>query len=1032
MTCLYPILNFSSRSQSGKRSLIALTKYTLALLFLQISGIASSQVTVGFQGGEPGDPWGYTSTGASSLAISEATQTPNKVTGTTSLVVGGNTGGGNCFDTGSGNGPATPRTFTFDVLDISSSNASVRTLTFNWGNRFPVCVGTGWDSGENLVFTAYHDGTPQPSVTLATGNNNAQFSILSNSYTWTIPACVSQFRFVLSITTNRADELLFVDNVKMTAPQLNGSLTTSPIAGNTSVCQGSTPTYSVTPQSGISYTWSGLPAGASFTTTNGTTASSSITVNWGTVAPGTYSFSVTPSNACGVVGTPQSISVTVLPDPTPVTISGPTSLCNGETITLSSSYASGNSWTPNGETTSSITVSAPGTYTVSVTTTCGVVTASQTVTLNPVPNIQSVTPTPISCFGANDGVLTIVSTDSNLEYSLDGTTWQSGNTFSNLTPGTYTPRVRFVNGCSTTLSPVTFTEPAQVTASASSTGTFCDGAPVSLHGSTTSTGTPAFNWTGPNGFTSTLQNPTFTGQTGTYTYQLIVSINGCQSDPASIAVTIQPIPVANVSNTGPYCTGSPVVLNSSTTSTGTVTYSWTGPNSYTSSLSNPTNATEAGTYQLIITEHGCQSSPVSTTVVINPTPTAQASYTAPFCVGTPLQLNGSTTATGTVTYSWSGPNGYTSQVQNPTDGTEAGTYTLIVSQLGCNSTPATVTVVSEVPSISVSNTGPYCEGTAIQLNGSSTTAGVTYSWSGPNGYASQVQNPSDATVSGTYTLIVSLNNCTSTASTQVSVRANPFAAFSSSAPCMNDSVVFTSACSVPAPEVITNWHWDFNDGFTSSEQHPKHLFASTGTHTVLLKVTTASNCATTVVQDVEVKEAISANFFFSPGSVSTLDPTVHFVNSSTNATSYLWNFDYEGAQSTETSPNFTYPSLPGFYSVKLIAYNDEGCMDSITKVIPLKDEMIYYVPNAFTPDGDEFNQTFKPVFTSGFDPQNYTLLIYNRWGETVFESHDADSGWDGTYQNTMVPEGTYIWSIKVKQLYSDAFEAFSGHVSLVR
>ncbi len=1010
-----------------------LSKQVLGVIFIALCGTVSAQVTVGFQGGEIGDPWGFTSTGAAALSISEATQSPNKVTGATSLVVGGNTGGGNCFATGSGNGPNTPRTFTFNTLDISTSNASTRTLTFNWGNRYPACSGTGWDSGENLVFRAYHDGIAQTPVTLATGNNNAQFSILSHTYTWSIPACVSQFYFVISVTTNRADELLFLDNVKITAPQLNGSLTTSPILGNTSVCIGSVDNYSVTPETGIAYTWSGLPAGASYTSSNGTTASSTMTVNWGTTPPGTYTLTVTPSNSCGIIGTPETISVTILPASAPITISGPTSLCSGETITLSSSYPSGNTWAPNGETTAAISVTAAGTYTVSNATTCGIITTAHIVTLNPVPTIQSVTNNPISCFGANDGLLIILSTDPNLEYSLDGITWQGSNTFSNLSAGTYTPQVRFVNGCSITLSPVQITEPAMILASASNNGPYCEGSVVSLQGSTPSSGTPSFSWTGPNSFASGMQNPTDLLQPGIHTYQLIVSINGCQSLPATTTVTVHAAPIASASNTGAYCAGSAIQLNGTTSSTGTIAYFWTGPNGYTSSLQNPTDATSAGTYQLVIGANGCQSIPATTTVVINPLPIAQASYAAPFCTGTLLQLNGSTTSSGSVNYAWTGPNGYTSAVQNPNDATEAGTYSLIVTVSGCPSLPSLVNILSEVPSVIVTNTGPYCEGALVQLNGSTASTGaVTYSWTGPNGYTSSLQNPTDATLGGIYTLTINENNCSNLASTIVTVKSNPTATFSYSATCINDSVIFLSTCSVPSPEIITDWQWNFNDGFTSSEQHPKHLFSNSGTQQVFLKVTTASNCIATVSQDIEINPGIEANFYFSPGSISVLDPTVHFVNASSNATSYLWDFDSGNEQSAEVSPEFIFPSHIGTYSVKLIATNDEGCIDSITKVITVKDELIQYVPNAFTPDGDEFNQTFRPIFSSGFDSQNYTFLIYNRWGETIFESHDSNIGWDGTYQGEMVVEGTYIWNITVKQLHSDAFETFSGHLSLIR
>jgi gliding motility-associated-like protein len=90
------------------------------------------------------------------------------------------------------------------------------------------------------------------------------------------------------------------------------------------------------------------------------------------------------------------------------------------------------------------------------------------------------------------------------------------------------------------------------------------------------------------------------------------------------------------------------------------------------------------------------------------------------------------------------------------------------------------------------------------------------------------------------------------------------------------------------------------------------------------------------------------------------------------------------------------------------------------------------VPNAFTPDNDEFNQTFKPIFTSGFDPMDYTLLIFDRWGELIFESHNHDVGWDGKFQGNFVQDGVYVWRIEFKETMTDKRHKVFGHVSILR
>jgi len=91
------------------------------------------------------------------------------------------------------------------------------------------------------------------------------------------------------------------------------------------------------------------------------------------------------------------------------------------------------------------------------------------------------------------------------------------------------------------------------------------------------------------------------------------------------------------------------------------------------------------------------------------------------------------------------------------------------------------------------------------------------------------------------------------------------------------------------------------------------------------------------------------------------------------------------------------------------------------------------VPNVFTPDGDQFNETFQPVFTSGYDPYDYHLMIFNRWGELIFESYNADIGWDGTYgTGGLVQDGVYVWKINFKESMTDKKHEVYGHVSVLK
>ena len=158
---------------------------------------------------------------------------------------------------------------------------------------------------------------------------------------------------------------------------------------------------------------------------------------------------------------------------------------------------------------------------------------------------------------------------------------------------------------------------------------------------------------------------------------------------------------------------------------------------------------------------------------------------------------------------------------------------------------------------------------------------------------------------------------------------------------------------------------------------------------------------------------------------------LHFINTSTNATNYLWNFG-DNQFSILTNPIHEFPDEPGTYTTQLIATDNAGCTDTASVIIEVQDELIYYIPNSFTPTGDKYNEIFKPIFTSGFDPFNYRFYVFNRWGEILFETTDPLSGWDGTYAGKIAKEEVYVYLIEFKSSVTDARFEVSGHFSLLK
>lgn len=158
------------------------------------------------------------------------------------------------------------------------------------------------------------------------------------------------------------------------------------------------------------------------------------------------------------------------------------------------------------------------------------------------------------------------------------------------------------------------------------------------------------------------------------------------------------------------------------------------------------------------------------------------------------------------------------------------------------------------------------------------------------------------------------------------------------------------------------------------------------------------------------------------------DLPITFQNLSNSASFYEWWFG-DGGTSDHVHPNHTFSSA-GEYEITLIAEDERGCFDTINKILEVKHEVYLYVPNAFIPsiNGRTNNEVFK---VSAINITDFSIAIYNRWGETVFTSNDVNFEWDGTMNGNKVGDGTYVWKICYKSINDDE-EEIQGHVTLLK
>lgn len=451
-----------------------------------------------------------------------------------------------------------------------------------------------------------------------------------------------------------------------------------------------------------------------------------------------------------------------------------------------------------------------------------------------------------------------------------------------------------------------------------------------------------------------------------------------------------------------------------------------------------------GAYTYSVDSNGCVSTAIITVTEINPTVTAVP--TAADCHG---MATGSVvlTATDASEYSMNGGPATPIQVPFEVNGLAAGTYQVVVYNAG-GCTDTVDFVITEPDALEITSVTPdfvVCSGDASTLNviGTGGSTPYTYTWfttAGIQGMGSAIPVTTSATTQYCVVMSEACGSQPDSACMIITVPqpVNLVLTPDDSTGCFPHRVIFSN--DTPGPGLPLMNTIDFGDGTpvitTNGLDTCSHIYEHPGVYTVSIVSVSDTGCTyTNTFQNmITVFDKPVADFNISPNPTTIFETHIRLNNnSSADVVSYHWSIPgAEPNQSDYEDPAVDLPDgIVANYNVTLVVTNENGCIDSITKIAVVNSDVILYAPNTFTPDGDEFNQTWF-LHMDGIDIQQFNLKVFNRWGEVVWESNDPNGRWDGTYLGTIVQNGQYNWILETKEMVSDKKYTFNGYINVMR
>ncbi len=845
------------------------------------------------------------------------------------------------------------------------------------------------------------------------------------SYSWSPATWLSDAAIPNPVSTP-----LLSTNYSVTATDINGCENTGSVAitvypmpvysvsSDTSICNGDTVGLSVS--GGTSFVW--YPsAGLSCTACSNPDAYPATTTT----------YYVNSTDAAGCTFT-DSVTVTVFSQQT-VTITPDTFICNGGSVQLNATGGTNYEWTPATGLDNALVpfpVASPDsstTYTVSISSPSGCSwndsVRVEVLELNANFSLSESTgclPFDVQFTDFSSSDAPIVSWQWNFDDGNISNVQHPNHVFE--TAGTHNIilTVTTAGGCSGSASASITVNPLPV-AVAGPDAAICDGGAVQLAGS----GGMQYIWSPPSGLSATdIPNPTASPDVTRHYELIVIDANGCL-DVDSVLITVGNLPITTISGNASLCYGDSVQLEVA----GGNSYSWSPATGLNNPLiPNPVARPEASTTYVVHvqTNLGCDAVD-SVEVTVYPKPTISINADNEICIGDTTQFR----VSGAMSYEWFPPTGLScADCPNPVAITDASTtyFLTMTDNNNCIWRDTIPLAVSPAPQIHTTDDKMICKGESVELT--STYSGATvFEWTPGFGLSSyDTPSPVASPEKTTEYVIVARNTsgCAASDTVLINVIDQIHAVVTDNMRmCPGESVTMESRVTISG-SAETSVLWFPEDAFADPAS-PVQTVSPTATTTYML-VASGGQC-TSDTQYVHIHVDESPEVDAGDDQTVMAGTEVSFTaTSSSNITAFYWSPSAEvtcfDCQTTGITANES-----GIYYVSVTDANGCTAKDSVMVQVLKTCDGDIWLPNAFTPNGDESNDLFR-VRSLGFIDL-ISFRIFGRWGNLIFETDDINQGWDGKYKGEFVNPEVYVWSVRARCSDGNEVEK-SGNVTVIR